>query len=137
MNRASKVIWNGSGKKGIGSISTESGVLDKALYSYNTRFEKGIGTNPEELIAAALAACFTMKLSFLLAEKGFRSETIETDATVTLKKDFSSKAHLKIKAKVPGVSQKVFENCANEAKTNCIISKMLRISISGYGLLLE
>jgi osmotically inducible protein OsmC len=130
MKRTTTVIWKGSGKEGSGNITTQSGALDKSPYAWNTRFENGKGTNPEELIAAAHAGCFTMKLSFLLTDAGFKPDTIETTAEVTLEKDAISHSHLKVKANVPGISTQKFEECANNAKENCLVSKALNLSIT-------
>src|SRR5438132_857732 len=103
--RSSTAVWKGSGKEGSGTITTQSKLMDHALYKYNTRFAEEKGTNPEELIAAAHAGCFTMKLSFLLGEAGFVPEEIETTASVTLEKSGITDSHLSVKAKVPGISK--------------------------------
>jgi lipoyl-dependent peroxiredoxin len=132
MKRKATAVWNGSGKEGAGHLSTQSSVLSKTQYSFNSRFAEGIGTNPEELIAAAHAGCFSMKLSFVLGEAGFTPEELSTDCTITL--DLGSgtvtQSQLVLKAKVPGISKEKFDQCAEEAKANCPISKLLNASIS-------
>ncbi len=129
MKRTATAIWNGSGKEGSGNLTTQSNTLNKTQYSWKSRFEEGTGTNPEELIGAAHAGCFTMKLSFLLGAAGFTPDSIETTAEITLDKALES-SHLKVKAKVPGITKEKFEECANDAKTNCIVSKALNMSIT-------
>jgi lipoyl-dependent peroxiredoxin len=132
MKRKATAVWNGSGKEGNGHLTTQSSVLNKTQYSFNSRFAEGIGTNPEELVAAAHAGCFAMKLSFVLGEAGFTPEELSTDCTITL--DLGSgtitQAQLVLKAKVPGISQEKFKACAEDAKANCPISKLLNASIS-------
>jgi lipoyl-dependent peroxiredoxin len=130
MKRTSTVIWKGSGKDGSGNITTQSHALDKVPYAWNTRFENKNGTNPEELIAAAHAGCFTMKLSFLLSDAGFKPDVIETTAEITLEKDSISHSHLVIKANVPGISSQKFNEAANNAKENCLVSKALNVTIT-------
>ena len=130
MKRTATAVWNGSGKEGSATLSTQSGALKNNQYSYKSRYEEGIGTNPEELIAAAHAGCFSMKLSFVLGEAGFSPDSIETTAGVTLESGAISGSHLAVKAKVPGVSPEKFQECANNAKENCIISKALNMNIT-------
>ena len=130
MKRSTTVVWKGSGKDGSGTITTQSKTLNNAHYAWNTRFEDSKGTNPEELIAAAHAACFTMKLSFLLVAAGHTPDTIETVAEVTLEKDAISQSRLQVQAVVPGISQDKFMECANNAKDNCIVSRVLNAEIS-------
>ncbi|HVK94776.1 MAG TPA: OsmC family protein [Noviherbaspirillum sp.] len=134
MKRTASAIWTGNLKEGKGSISTQSGVLDNTQYGFNTRFENGPGTNPEELIAAAHASCFTMALSAQLAEAGIVAENLMTTAAVTLDKvngGFSiSAVHLDLVAKIPGASQQAFENAANNAKEGCPVSKVLNANIT-------
>lgn len=129
MDRQSSVLWTGSGKDGRGRISSQSGALKDASFTYFSRYENGEGTNPEELIAAAHAACFTMKLSFILKEERFSSEKIETNSTVTLEKNGIVQSFLRVRAQVPGISKELFEKCANNAKENCPVSKALNINI--------
>jgi osmotically inducible protein OsmC len=134
MKRTASAIWNGGFKDGKGSISTQSGVLKDAQYGFKTRFEDGPGTNPEELIGAAHAGCFSMALSVQLGEAGFTAERIETTAAVTLEKldtGFTITAvHLQLRAKVPGADQAGFEAIANKAKVGCPVSKVLNANIT-------
>ena len=137
MFRTANIILSGSAKEAMGMLSIESGALKDVLFSYHTRFEEGIGTNAEELMAAALGLCFAMKLSFVLAEKGFKTEKIEAVARIEFDKEAIKSAHIDVKAKVPGISEKIFEECANEAKLNSIVAKTLNLPITGDGLLLQ
>ena len=134
MKRSASAVWSGGLKDGKGSISTQSGVLADAQYSFGTRFEEGQGTNPEELIAAAHAGCFSMALSAQLNNAGQTAERIQTEATVTLeKKDegFTVTAvHLKVRGKVPGITPPDFEKAAQAAKTGCPISRLLKAEIT-------
>src|ERR1700716_3748182 len=126
MQRKASAVWQGNLKSGKGTISTASGVLSNAQYSFSTRFEEGIGTNPEELIAAAHASCFSMGLSAQLGEAGFTAERIDTTCTVTMEKNIVgwevSTSHLDVRAKVPGATEDIFETAANNAKAGCPIS---------------
>jgi lipoyl-dependent peroxiredoxin len=134
MKRTASAIWNGGLKDGKGSISTQSGVLANTQYGFNTRFEDGPGTNPEELIAAAHAGCFTMALSAQLGEVGLTAESLMTSAAVTLDKvdgGFSITAvHLELLAKIPGANQQAFEQAVSKAKTGCPVSKLLNAEIT-------
>lgn len=134
MKRTASAVWNGDLKSGHGNISTQSGVLDHTQYSFATRFEQGVGTNPEELIAAAHAGCFSMAFSMILGLSGLTAESIATTATVTLEKvgdGFSITAsHLDVTARIPGATQEAFEAAANAAKAGCPISKVLNAQIS-------
>jgi lipoyl-dependent peroxiredoxin len=127
-------VWKGSIKEGGGTISTETGVLKDAPYGFKSRFENGKGTNPEELIGAAHAGCFSMAFSLMLGEAGLTAEKIETHAAVTLDKvgeGFAiTKSHLTVKARIPGADQAKFESIANKAKANCPVSKVLNASIT-------
>ncbi|MGB8195059.1 MAG: OsmC family protein [Chitinophagaceae bacterium] len=125
MDRNATAVWNGSGKDGNGNLTTQSKTLDKVQYSYKSRFEQGTGTNPEELIAAAHAGCFTMKLSFVLGAAGFTPESIETTSTITLHEGTITKSHLVVKAKVPDITPERFQTCVEEAKNTCPVSKAL------------
>ena len=126
--------YEGFGKTGKGHVSTESGVLADAPYSFNTRFGDEKGTNPEELIAAAHASCFTMALSFALAGAGYNEGTLETSAAVTLDKDGDgfkiTRSDLTLTASVPGIDPEQFASIAADAKANCPISKVLNAEIS-------
>jgi osmotically inducible protein OsmC len=130
MKRHSTAHWSGSGKEGKGHLTTQSTVLNQTQYSYGSRFEEGIGTNPEELIAAAHAGCFTMKLSFVLGAAGFTPETLETKCTVTLDGGVLTHSHLVVRAVVPGCPADVLAASVKEAEVNCPISKSLKCEIS-------
>ena len=134
MKRTASAVWNGGLRDGKGTMSTDSGVLRDTQYSFATRFENGAGTNPEELIAAAHAGCFSMALSAQLAEAGMKPERIATTATVTLEKSGDGFAitavHLDLKARVPGAQRQAFEGAANNAKAGCPVSKVLNVQIT-------
>ncbi|HLJ22857.1 MAG TPA: OsmC family protein [Candidatus Acidoferrales bacterium] len=134
MLRKASAVWNGSLKEGKGKISTESKVLSNAQYSFSTRFEDGVGTNPEELIAAAHAGCFSMALSAQLGNAGITPESIETTAAVTLEKTDAgftvTKVHLDVAAKIPGANQAAFDTAAQNAKAGCPISRLLKAEIT-------
>ncbi len=134
MRRKASAVWNGGLKDGEGTISTDSGVLSNAQYSFSTRFEEGIGTNPEELIAAAHAGCFSMALSGQLGQAGLTAKSIRTTAAVRLEKTDNGFAitsvHLEVTARVPGASQQAFETAANNAKAGCPVSKLLNAQIT-------
>ncbi|HEV2247465.1 MAG TPA: OsmC family protein [Terriglobia bacterium] len=134
MIRKASAVWNGSLKEGKGTISTDSKVLSNAQYSFSTRFENGIGTNPEELIAAAHAGCFSMALSAQLGGAGITPDSIETTAAVTLEKldaGFTvTKVHLDVTAKIPGADPAKFEKAAQDAKAGCPISRLLKAEIT-------
>lgn len=137
MKRTATVRWNGPGKDGRGTISTQSKLLTDAPYAWKTRFEHEPGTNPEELLGAAHAACFTMKLAFLLSGAGFPPESIETTGEVTLENDAISHSHLSVKGNVRDIGRQQFEDYAEYAKTNCLVSKALNVSISLEAILLD
>jgi lipoyl-dependent peroxiredoxin len=141
MIRKASAVWNGSLKEGKGTISTESGVLSKAQYSFSTRFENGRGTNPEELIAAAHAGCFTMALSAQLGNAGLTPESLETTASVTLEKleaGFTvTKVHLDVEARIPGADQAAFQKAAEAAEKGCPISRLLKAEITMTAKLLS
>ncbi len=134
MKKSASAVWQGDLKTGKGTISSESGALKDQPYGFNTRFEDQPGTNPEELIGAAHAGCFSMALSNILGGKNAKAERIETRADVTLDKvdgGFAITAiHLTLKAKVPGISKADFEAAANEAKAGCPVSKVLNAKIT-------
>jgi osmotically inducible protein OsmC len=134
MKRKASAIWNGGLKDGKGTISTESGLLSRAQYSFGTRFEEGKGTNPEELIAAAHAGCFSMALSGQLGAAGMTAESIETTATVTLEKLEAgwtvTEVHLDVSAKIPNADRDKFETAAGNAKSGCPISRLLNARIT-------
>lgn len=122
--------WKGSGKEGSGTLSSKSKVLENTAYDFRSRFEDGTYTNPEELVAAAHAGCFSMKLSFVLGAAGFTPDSIDTKCTVTLENGTVISSHLEVKATVPGIDAEKFAECATEAKENCPISKLLSTEIS-------
>lgn len=134
MQRKANAVWSGNLKQGKGQLSTESGVLQDTPYGFAKRFESEPGTNPEELIAAAHAGCFTMALSAQLEEAGLVASSLRTSAAVTLEKKgngFSITAiHLVLEAEIPGASQEAFEKAANAAKTGCPVSKVLNAAIT-------
>jgi osmotically inducible protein OsmC len=135
MIRHATAVWNGSGKEGNGKLTTQSTVLQDTQYSYNTRFADGVGTNPEELVAAAHAGCFTMKLSFVLGEAGFTPETLETKCQVTFENGSVTKSHLSVTGSVPGIDQQKWEESIKNAEQNCPISKLLNTEITAEGTL--
>jgi len=135
MIRHATAVWNGSGKEGSGHLTTQSNVLQQTQYSFNSRFAEGTGTNPEELVAAAHAGCFTMKLSFILGEAGFQPEKLETKCEVTFENGSVTKSHLTLNATVPGIDQQKFDECVKKAEQECPISKLLNTEISSEGTL--
>jgi lipoyl-dependent peroxiredoxin len=134
MKRKASAVWKGGLRDGKGTISTDSGVLSDTQYSFSTRFEQGVGTNPEELIAAAHAGCFSMALSAQLGDAGLTAERIRTTASVTLDKTEAgftiTAVHLDVTAKIPGADQQAFETAANNAKAGCPVSKVLNAQIT-------
>lgn len=134
MNKTATAHWEGSLKEGKGTLSTESGALEYSPYGFNTRFEDGPGTNPEELIGAAHAGCFSMAFSMLLGEAGFTAEKIATQASVTLDKLDDGYAitavHLDLQARIPGIEPEQFEEIAEKAKAGCPVSKLLNAEIT-------
>ena len=134
IDKYATAIWQGGLKDGQGSISTESGTLDNAHYSFTKRFEDAEGTNPEELVGAAHAGCFAMALSMILGEAGYTPNKLETKATITLEKQGDgfavTKSHLNLSADIPKISQADFEECTTKAKENCPLSKLLNADIS-------
>lgn len=131
MKRYGNAVWYGAGKNGEGNLTTQTNILNNVPYTFKSRFEEGhVGTNPEELIAAAHAGCFSMKLSIVLEEAGFFSEKLETKCDITLENGSIKSSHLSLIAKVPGISDAKFIKCVNEAKENCPVSKALNIEIT-------
>jgi len=134
MKRKASAEWKGSLKEGKGSISTESGVLAKSQYSFDTRFESGIGTNPEELVAAAHAACFSMQLSALLGKAGLTPDQIATTAVVTFENLAQgwtvTESHLEVNASIPGATPESFAKLAEDAKTGCLMSRLLHTTVT-------
>lgn len=134
MKRKASAAWQGGLKDGKGTISTDSGVLDNTQYSFSTRFEDGKGTNPEELIAAAHAGCFTMALSGQLGNAGLTADQINTTAAVTLEKTDAgftiTKIHLDVSAKIPSATEEQFQTAAANAKAGCPVSRLLKADIT-------
>ena len=134
MKRKGSAVWKGGLKDGKGTVSTDSGVLSNTQYSFSTRFEDGKGTNPEELIAAAHAGCFSMALSAQLGNAGMTAESIATTATVNLEKTDAgftiTAVHLDVKAKIPGADKTAFDTAANNAKAGCPVSRVLNATIT-------
>jgi osmotically inducible protein OsmC len=132
MKRKENAIWEGNGEDGTGFLSAQSGAFKKLPYSFKTRFKNddgNLGTNPEELIAAALSGCFNMKLSFVLNESNFNPEELNTDAVLVFEDGKILSVELNLKAKVPGISMEAFDELAKEAKSNCPISGALNCEI--------
>ena len=134
MKRTASAVWSGDLKQGKGTISTASGVLNKTQYSFSTRFENGIGTNPEELIAAAHAGCFSMAFSAFLGGAGFTPDEVSTEATLTMEQVDGNwtitKIHLDLKGRVPGINTAQFDEIADKAKAHCPVSRVLNAEIS-------
>jgi len=128
--RTGSTNWKGTGMEGKGTVSTQSTTLNNAQLSFKTRFADGVGTNPEELIAAAHSGCFTMQLSFLLSEKGFVPEDLTTEAQVTFEDGTITKIHLKLEAAVPGITEQDFQDTTAKAKEICPVSKLLNAEIT-------
>jgi lipoyl-dependent peroxiredoxin len=130
MKRNATAVWHGTGKEGNGHLTTQSTTLDHTQYSFLSRFENGVGTNPEELVAAAHAGCFTMKLSFVLNAAGFTADTIETKCDIELVDGAITSSHLTVKATVPNIDKEKFDEAVADAKANCPISKLYNTNIS-------
>ena len=137
MKRNATAVWNGTGKEGSGHLTTQSTTLDKTQYSFNSRFAEGVGTNPEELAAAAHAGCFSMKLSFVLNAAGFTPDEINTKCEITLDPAAGAitESHLTVNAKVPGISKEQFDTAVADAKANCPISKLYNANITAEAVL--
>jgi len=129
MKRTGNAVWNGTGKDGKGVLSTASTVLNKTQYSFNSRFADGVGTNPEELVAAAHAGCFAMKLGFVLQEGGFNPTELNVTCSINFENGVITESHLELKGTVPGITKEKFEAAAADAKANCPISKLLNTNI--------
>ena len=137
MKRNATAVWNGNIKEGNGHLTTQSTTLHKTQYSFNSRFAEGVGTNPEELMAAAHAGCFTMKLSLDLTTAGFTPDTLETTATITLDNGVITHSDLVLSAKIPGINEAQFQQIAEGAKAECPVSKAYRLQISLQALLID
>lgn len=129
MKRKATAVWKGTGKEGTGHLSTQSTVLSQTPYSFNSRFAEGKGTNPEELVAAAHAGCFSMKLSFVLQEAGFTPDELETECHINFENGKITQSHLILRAKVPNITAEKFQECAKDAEQNCPISQLLKTEI--------
>ncbi len=130
MKRSANANWKGSGKEGKGTVTADSGIISGAPISWRTRFQDVEGTSPEELVAAAHAGCYSMKLSFVLGAAGFTPSNIDAKCTITLENGAITESHLEVKASVPGITAEKFAECAEDAKVNCPISKSLNINIT-------
>ena len=130
MKRNATAVWNGSLKEGTGKLTTQSTTLNETQYSFKSRFEEGVGTNPEELIAAAHSGCFTMQLSAYITEAGFEIESIETKCDIDLMDGTITTSHLTINAKVDAITEDVFQQLVTKAEKNCPVSKVLNAAIS-------
>jgi lipoyl-dependent peroxiredoxin len=134
MKRTATAVWNGSGKDGNGNLTTQSTTLNKTQYSYKSRFEEGVGTNPEELIAAAHAGCFTMALAFGLQQAGITPESLETTATIIFdtnaKPPTITTSQLVLKAKIPGISNEKFQEIAKGAEQGCPVTRLLKLEVT-------
>jgi len=140
MIRSARAIWHGTGRDGDGRVSTDSGALSETRYSFTTRFEDDRGTNPEELIAAAHASCFTMALAFRLQREGFAPTELDAEAAVTMEPDGQgfriSRSALTLRAQVPRLDEATFARLATDAKDNCVVSRLLRADIALYAQLI-
>ncbi|MDI1255898.1 MAG: OsmC family protein [Flavobacterium sp.] len=135
MKRNATAVWQGSVKEGSGKLTTQSKVLDNAQYSFKTRFEDGIGTNPEELVAAAHAGCFTMQLSAFITEEGFTIDQIETNCVITMENFVITNSHLTVSAKVAEITNDAFQALVKKAEANCPISKLFNTEITSTATL--
>ena len=134
MQRSAEAQWRGDLKSGVGTISTASGTLSQTPYSFHSRFEQGKGTNPEELLAAAHAGCFTMAVSAQLAQAGLKADSLNTTCKITLDKTDGgfgiTESHLELKAKIPGATKEAFEKATEAAKSGCPVSKLYNTKIT-------
>ena len=139
MKRNASAVWQGNLKQGKGTVSTASGALSNTQYSFSTRFENGVGTNPEELLAAAHAGCFAMALSAQLGEAGLTAERLDVTATISFEKTDSgfaiTESHLDLKARIPGADQAAFDKAAGNAKAGCPVSKLFNTKITLHATL--
>lgn len=135
MKRNATAQWQGSVKEGKGSLTTQSTTLNNTQYSFNSRFEEGVGTNPEELVAAAHSGCFTMQLSAFLTEDGFTVENIQTKCEINFLNGAIVGSHLTVEAKIPGISEEDFQLLVTKAEKNCPISKLLNTEITSTATL--
>ena len=135
MKRNATAVWQGTGKEGKGNLTTQSTTLNKTQYSFKSRFEEGVGTNPEELVAAAHAGCFTMKLSFVLQEGGFTADNIETKCDIDFVDGAIVSSHLTVDASIPNITKEQFDTAVTDAKENCPISKLYNTKITAEATL--
>lgn len=135
MKRNATAIWKGSLKEGAGTLTTQSTTLKNTQYSFKSRFEEGVGTNPEELVAAAHSGCFTMQLSAYITEAGFEIESIETKCVIDLVEGTIISSHLTVQAKIKGIPDATFQELVTKAESNCPISKLLDTEISTVAIL--
>lgn len=135
MKRNATAVWNGTGKEGSGQLTTQTGTLKNISYDWRSRFSDGNLTNPEELIAAAHAGCFSMKLSFVLGAAGFTADEINTNCEITLEDGTITGSHLKVSAKIPGINKEQFDTAVADAKANCPVSKLLNANITHEAVL--
>lgn len=135
MKRNATAVWQGTGKEGKGNLTTQSTTLNKTQYSFKSRFEEGVGTNPEELVAAAHAGCFTMKLSFILQEGGFTADNIETKCDIDFVDGAIVSSHLTVNASIPNITKEQFDTAVTDAKENCPISKLYNTKITAEATL--
>ncbi|MGC4039236.1 MAG: OsmC family protein [Flavobacterium sp.] len=136
MKRNATAVWKGSVKEGKGAITTQSTVLNNTQYSFGSRFEEGIGTNPEELVAAAHSGCFTMQLSAFIGEAGFEAENIETKCVIDFQNGTIVGSHLTVEAKIPGITNDTFQELVTKAEKQCPISRLLNTEITSEATLL-
>jgi len=130
MKRNATAVWNGTGKEGKGHLTTQSSVLNQTQYSFGSRFEEGIGTNPEELIAAAHSGCFTMKLAFNLQAAGFTPDELKTTCSIVLEEGVITSSNLVLAAQIFGITEEKFAELVKDAEENCPISKVLNTTIT-------
>ncbi len=136
MKRNATAVWKGSLKEGKGALTTQSTTLNNTQYSFGSRFEEGVGTNPEELIAAAHSGCFTMQLSAFIGEAGFTPDTLETKCVIDFQDGSIVSSTLTVEAKIPGISNDAFQELVTKAEKNCPISKLLNTEISSSATLI-
>ncbi|MFT3793173.1 OsmC family protein [Flavobacterium sp.] len=135
MKRSASAVWQGSLREGAGKLTTQSKTLDNTQYSFKTRFEDGVGTNPEELVAAAHAGCFTMQLSAFIGEAGFEIQSLETNCVITMENFTITNSDLTVVGKVAGLGNDQFQELVTKAEQNCPISKLLNAKISSTATL--
>lgn len=136
MKRNATAVWKGSLKEGKGALTTQSTTLNNTQYSFGSRFEEGVGTNPEELVAAAHSGCFTMQLSAFIGEAGFEAESLQTKCDIDFQDGSIVSSHLTLEAKIPGISNDTFQELVTKAEKNCPISKLLNTKITSAATLM-